>query len=156
MNGGFPRPTRIRIFRRPNVQASGKLRPRVLPDLRVGYPVLPASSRCPMTVLLCHCTCPDAATAESIATALVEERLAACASVQPGVGSVYRWQGRVETAEEVLLAMKTTRDRFDALARRIHALHPYEVPELLAFEATAGSPAYLDWVVAETRAETAS
>lgn len=144
------------MFRRANVQASGKLRPRALRDVRVGYPVRPASTRLPMTVLLCHCTCPDAATAESIATVLVEERLAACASVQPGVGSVYRWQGRVETAEEVLLAVKTTRDRFEALAQRIQALHPYEVPEILAFEAAAGSPAYLDWVVAETRAETVS
>lgn len=144
------------MLRRANVQASGKLRPRALRDVRVGYPVRPASTRLPMTVLLCHCTCPDAATAESIATVLVEERLAACASVQPGVGSVYRWQGRVETAEEVLLAVKTTRDRFEALAQRIQALHPYEVPEILAFEAAAGSPAYLDWVVAETRAETVS
>lgn len=144
------------MFRRANVQASGKLRPRALRDVRVGYPVRPASTRLPMTVLLCHCTCPDAATAESIATVLVEERLAACASVQPGVGSVYRWQGRVETAEEVLLAVKTTRDRFEALAERIQALHPYEVPEILAFEAAAGSPAYLDWVVTETRAETVS
>lgn len=106
-----------------------------------------------MTVLLCHCTCPDTATADAIATALVDARLAACASVQPGITSVYRWQGRVEKAQEVLLAVKTTRDRFPAVAARIQALHPYELPEILAFEAAAGTPGYLDWVVAETRPE---
>lgn len=106
-----------------------------------------------MTVLLCHCTCPDAATARAIATALVDARLAACASVQPGITSVYRWQGRVETAQEVLLVVKTTRDRFAAMAERIQALHPYELPEILAFDVATGAPGYLDWVVAETRPE---
>ena len=106
-----------------------------------------------MTVLACHCTCPDPATASAIARTLVEERLAACASVQPGVASVYRWQGRVEQAQEALLVAKTTRDRLEALVARIQALHPYDLPEVLAFEAVGGSPAYLDWVAAETGPE---
>ena len=109
-----------------------------------------------MTFLLCHCTCPDAGSAAAIAAALVEERLAACASVQPGVVSVYRWQGRVERAEEVLLMAKTTRDRLEALTARIQALHPYELPEIVAFEAVGGSAAWLGWVEAETRPEPAA
>jgi len=105
-----------------------------------------------MTVLICHCTCPDEATAATIASALVEERLAACASVQPGVASVYRWQGRVEQAREALLLAKTTPARLDALVARIQALHPYELPEILAVEAVGGSAAYLGWIADETSA----
>lgn len=102
-----------------------------------------------MTVLLCHCTCPDEATADRLATALVEERLAACVSIQPGVASIYRWQGRVERASEVLLAIKTTRGRLPAVVERIRALHPYELPEVLAFEAAGGLEPWLRWVEAE-------
>lgn len=105
-----------------------------------------------MTVLICHCTCPDEATASAIATTLVEERLAACASVQAGVASVYRWQGRIEQARETLLLAKTTRARLDALVARIQTLHPYDLPEILAMEAVGGSAAYLDWVADETAA----
>lgn len=104
-----------------------------------------------MTALLCLCTCPDAGTAERIATALVGERLAACVNVLPGMTSVYRWQGKVEQAGEWLLLAKTTRDRLDALSARVVALHPYELPEVLAVEATGGLPAYLDWIAANTR-----
>ena len=104
-----------------------------------------------MAVLACYCTCPDLAGAERLAEALVGERLAACVNVLPGVRSVYRWQGTVERADEVLLLIKTTRERLDALAARVRALHPYELPELLAVEAAGGLPDYLDWVAAETR-----
>lgn len=106
-----------------------------------------------MTVIACHCSCPDRETAATIASALVEARLAACASVQEDVESVYRWQGRVERARETLLVAKTTRDRLPALVARIQALHPYELPEIIAFEAAGGSAAYLAWVEAETRPE---
>lgn len=102
-------------------------------------------------VLACLCTCPDAASARRIATALVEQRLAACVNLLPGVHSVYRWHDAVEHADEVLLLVKTTRARLDALAARVRALHPYELPELIAVEATGGLPGYLDWVAAETR-----
>ncbi|BBD81161.1 divalent-cation tolerance protein CutA [Aerosticca soli] len=98
------------------------------------------------TVLLCHCTCPDPASATRLATALVEEGLAACVSRLPGVLSTYRWQGRVESAEEVLLLIKTTTDRFAALRERVLALHPYELPELIALPVDRGHPAYLEWV----------
>ncbi|MGN6513640.1 MAG: divalent-cation tolerance protein CutA [Lysobacteraceae bacterium] len=105
-----------------------------------------------VAVLVCFCTCPDPASAERLAEALVGERLAACASLVPGVRSVYRWQGAVERADEVLLLVKTTRERLDALAARVRALHPHELPELVAVEAAGGLPAYLDWVAAESRA----
>lgn len=105
----------------------------------------------PVNALICFCTCPDPDTAERIATALVDERLAACVNLLPGLQSVYRWQGQVERADEVLLLVKTTADRFDALCARIKALHPAELPEVLAVEAAVGLPAYLDWVAAQTR-----
>ena len=87
--------------------------------------------------------------ADRLADALVGERLAACVTLLPGAQSVYRWEGRVERAEEVQLLVKTTRARFPALRERLVELHPYDVPELLALEAVDGLPAYLDWVTRE-------
>lgn len=104
-----------------------------------------------MPVAIAFCTCPDADSAARISTALVEERLAACVNRLPGVASTYRWQGRIEQADEVLLLIKTTSERLPALRQRLPQLHPYELPELVVVEATGGLPAYLDWVVAETR-----
>lgn len=97
-------------------------------------------------VLACLCTCPDAASARRIATALVEQRLAACVNLLPGVHSVYRWHDAVEHADEVLLLVKTTRAALPALQARLRALHPYELPELLAVECAGGLPAYLGWI----------
>lgn len=102
-----------------------------------------------MNALLCITTCPDLDTAQRIADALVEERLAACVNLLPGMQSTYRWQGKVEHAAEVLLLAKTTRVRMPALQERIVALHPYELPEVLAVEA-GGLPAYLQWIARET------
>jgi len=104
-----------------------------------------------MTVLLCLCACPDADVADRLARTLVDERLAACVNVLPGMRSVYRWQGDIEQANEVLLLAKTTADRYPALQARIVALHPHELPEVLAVEPASGLPAYLAWVAAETR-----
>ena len=104
-----------------------------------------------MPVLLCLCTCPDPACADAIAAALVDERLAACVNQLPGLQSVYRWEGKVERAEEVLLLIKTTGDRLPALTARVQALHPYELPELIAVEATGGLAPYLAWVAEQTR-----
>ena len=106
-----------------------------------------------MPVFLILSTCPDAGTAQRLARALMEERLAACVSLLPGVVSTYRWQEKVERADEVQLLAKTTADRRDALMARLAELHPYELPEILAVETAAGLPAYLDWVAAETRAD---
>jgi periplasmic divalent cation tolerance protein len=96
-------------------------------------------------------TAPDAAVAARIARALVDERLAACANLIPGVRSIYRFRGAVEDESEVLLVIKTRADRVDALAERLRALHPYEVPELLVLPTAGGLAPYLDWVRAETQ-----
>lgn len=101
--------------------------------------------------LICFCTCPESGTAERIATALVEERLAACVNILPGLRSVYRWQDRVEAADEVLLLVKTSTEAWPALQDRLRELHPYELPELLAVESASGLPEYLLWVANETR-----
>ena len=78
------------------------------------------------------------------------ERLAACVQVLPGMTSVYRWQGKLERADEVLLLAKTTRDRLDALTARIVELHPYELPEVVAVDVFGGLPGYLAWIADET------
>lgn len=102
-------------------------------------------------VLLCFATCPDTTCAERIATALVEEQLAACINIVPGLHSVYRWQGAVEHAGELLLLIKTTREHYPALQARLLQLHPHELPELIAVEPAEGLPAYLRWVADMTR-----
>jgi periplasmic divalent cation tolerance protein len=96
-------------------------------------------------------TAPSAEKAAELARALVEERLAACGNVVPGLRSIYRWEGKVHDDAEALLVLKTTRARFEALRDRVLALHPYEVPEVLALPVEAGSAAYLAWIGAETR-----
>jgi periplasmic divalent cation tolerance protein len=93
---------------------------------------------------------PDTATAEALASALVEARLAACASLTPGVQSVYRWQGKIERANEVTLTIKTTQRHYAALESAIRAAHPYELPEIIALPVVAGFPSYLQWIIAET------
>jgi periplasmic divalent cation tolerance protein len=97
------------------------------------------------TPLVVLCTCPNEDTAKTIAEALVTEHLAACVNRMPGVRSTYRWQGRVEDEPEVLLLIKTVGRRFDALELRLKALHPYEVPEIIALPVVAGSAQYLSW-----------
>ena len=109
-----------------------------------------------MPALLVYCTCPDAATADGLATALVEARLAACVSLLPGTRSTYRWQGAVERAEEVVLTIKTTSERFAEVRDAILARHPYELPEVIAVEAVAGLDRYLDWIGESTRPAAAS
>ncbi len=106
-----------------------------------------------MSVVIVHCSCPDAQTASRIARVLVEERLAACVQAIPGVASTYRWEGTVRTDAEVLLLIKTTRARLDALKARLPALHPYAAPELIAVDVVGGLDAYLDWIETETAPE---
>lgn len=106
-----------------------------------------------MPAIVVHCSCPDEGVAARIAEALVQARLAACVQQLPGVRSTYAWNGRIEHATEVLLLVKTMDDRLDAVVETVRALHPYELPELLAVEARGGLPAYLDWVAAQSRAD---
>jgi periplasmic divalent cation tolerance protein len=97
-------------------------------------------------LLLCYCACPDQDSANRIAQALVTERLAACVSRLDGMASVYRWEGAVVSASEALLLIKTSAARFEAMKARVLALHPYEVPELLAVPVSASHAAYAAWV----------
>lgn len=96
-------------------------------------------------------TAPDADVAAQLARAVVGERLAACVNVVPGIRSIYRWEGEVQDDAEVLLLVKTTEERMQTLCERVSALHPYDVPEVLALPAAGGSGAYLDWVAQESR-----
>jgi periplasmic divalent cation tolerance protein len=96
-------------------------------------------------------TCPDVGVAERLGRTLVEESLAACVNVVPGLRSIYRWDGAVQSDEEVLMIVKTTGGRLEAARERLVALHPYEVPEAVALPIADGHHAYLDWVAAATR-----
>jgi periplasmic divalent cation tolerance protein len=95
-------------------------------------------------------TAPNSEVAAALARSLVEERLAACVNLLPGVRSVYRWEGAIQEDEEVLLIIKTQAARSDALAGRIKELHPYDVPEVVVLPAVGGSLPYLEWVETET------
>lgn len=105
-----------------------------------------------MSPLLVLSSCPDRASAEQIADALLARRVAACVNLLPGIESRYHWKGRIESSVEVILLIKTARDRLDALTAAIRSLHPYELPEVIAVEPASGLDAYLRWIVQETRA----
>lgn len=94
---------------------------------------------------------PSTEVAEALADLLLEERLAACVSVLPGVRSHYRWQGKLERTEEVLLMIKTRNERLPGLMERVQQAHPYDVPEIVAVPAEAASSRYVEWVESETR-----
>lgn len=126
-------------------RARARRLPYAVPAAKPSEPVLSAAP-----ALLCLSTCPDRAVADRIARALVDERLAACVNLLPGIASVYRWEGAVETGEEVLMLIKTAPERLQALTARIQALHPYDVPEVVAVEISGGLPAYLEWIASET------
>ena len=91
-------------------------------------------------------TAPDRTCAEKIVDQLVQEQLIACGNISVGVSSVYRWQGVVERADEVLVILKTTESQARKVIARVGELHPYEVPEVLFLPAIVGSEAYLQWV----------
>ena len=101
-------------------------------------------------LVLALSTAPDAEQAARIGRALVEERLIACANLVPGLTSIYRWQGQVQTEGEVLLVMKTRRALVDRLKARLPQLHPYQVPELIVTALDDGLEAYCRWVRDET------
>ena len=95
-------------------------------------------------------TTPSRELADTMASALIEQRLAACVQVVGPIASSYRWLGAVERADEWLCLIKTSLDRFDAVAAVIRALHTYEAPEIIATPIVAGDPAYLRWIAEET------
>lgn len=92
------------------------------------------------------CTCPDAETADKLARVLINQKLAACVNILPGVRSVYEWQGEVETAQEHLLLIKSHQDRYAAIEAALQSLHPYQLPEIIAVAIERGSLDYLKWI----------
>jgi periplasmic divalent cation tolerance protein len=96
------------------------------------------------------CTIDSEERARDLASALVEERLAACVQISGPIQSVYRWEGSVDSAPEWLLLMKTTATRFPALRDAIRARHPYDVPEIVAVRIEDGLPEYLSWIASST------
>ncbi len=96
-------------------------------------------------------TAPDRAVAERIARGLVERRLAACVSFLPSMRSVYRWNGAVEEADELLVIVKTTAGRLAELERTLAEIHPYDVPECVALAPDRVEAKYLAWLAGETR-----
>lgn len=103
-------------------------------------------------VLLVMTNLPDVESAQALAHALVQNRMAACANLLPAVQSIYRWQGKVEQAYEVTLTIKTTQARYHQVEQAILAAHPYDLPEVIALPLT-GNAAYLHWVSQETAQE---
>ena len=103
-----------------------------------------------MEPLLVLTNVPDQATAEKLARMLIESHAAACVNVLPAGRSIYRWQGRVEQADEIPLMIKSTAASYAAVEKIVRAHHPYDVPELIAIPITHGLPAYLDWLAQET------
>ena len=97
-------------------------------------------------------TFPDAEKAAEVARVLVEEHLAACVNLVGPIRSIYHWQDAVHDDAETLAIIKTTADRYPALATRITQLHPYELPEIIALPLTEGHPPYLAWLAAQTKA----
>lgn len=102
-------------------------------------------------VVMAYVTCSDDETAENIATALIDHREAACVNIVPNLRSVYRWEGKVQVDTELLLLIKTTASAFEHVRARVVALHPDELPEVVAVPITQGLPDYLDWVRAEVQ-----
>lgn len=102
-----------------------------------------------MKVVLC--TFPDLEKARQIGTLIVEKQLAACVNLLPGVESIYRWQGNIESAGEILAIFKTTAAGYSALRDELISLHPYDVPEVVALEVDQVAEAYGKWIASEVR-----
>lgn len=104
----------------------------------------------PNPLLLAFCTAPDLETADHLGSRLVEEGLAACVNLLPGIRSLYRWEGELRRDAEVLLLIKTREVLFPTLASRLRELHPYDLPEIIACPISQGLPDYFEWVIACT------
>jgi len=104
-------------------------------------------------IVLALCTFPDAETARRIARKIVELRLAACGNVLPQIHSVYRWQGKIESADEALAIFKLPASGYAEFETKLRSLHPYDVPEIICCRIDRGLSEYLRWVVDSCRSE---
>lgn len=100
--------------------------------------------------VMVYATFPDEKEAKEIAKLMVESKLAACANVLPSVQSIYRWEGKVEEAEEVVVIFKTVKEFARLLAEEIVRLHSYDVPAVVGLPIIGGNPDYFDWMLAQT------
>ena len=105
----------------------------------------------PRAAILVLTNLPDRESADALARALIESRLAACVSIGALHDSLYHWRGEIEMAREVPMTIKTCADLYPAVDAAIRARHPYELPEIVAVSTTHGFPQYLDWIAAETQ-----
>jgi len=99
-----------------------------------------------MESLLALSTFPNQEIARSTVRALVEKRLIACGNILPGIESIYRWKGKIESGSETLVLFKLSTSNYEAFERELRSLHPYDVPELIAFPIERGSSTYLQWI----------
>lgn len=104
-----------------------------------------------MSAIFIYVTVPTEEAATMMARAVVEDRLAACANILPGMRSIYHWQGDIQQAREVVLIFKTRSSLFQAVETRVKELHPYTTPCIVALPVEQGHPGYLDWILAETK-----
>ena len=98
-------------------------------------------------ILLALSTFPNAEIARRISNQLVSERFAACANILPSIESIYRWKGKIESANETLVFFKVSDDRQSAFQDKLRSVHPYDVPEIIFVPVASGLPDYLRWVV---------
>ena len=103
------------------------------------------------SAIIIFITASSAEEAGNIATALVEEKLVACVNIIPRIKSIYWWEGKVCQDDEVMLVSKTKRSLFTTIMDRVKSLHSYEVPEIISFPISEGSPAYLSWLEKVTK-----
>ena len=103
-----------------------------------------------MPAIFIYVTVPSEAEAQKIAEAVMEARLAACANIIPGMKSLYRWQGKIEQRNEVVLILKTQEKLYPALETRVKALHSDETPCIVALSLTAGNADFMQWILTET------
>lgn len=108
------------------------------------------------SAILVYMTAGSADEAERIGRDLVEVRLAACVNILPGMRSIYRWEGAVETGAEAVLIAKTCADRFDALRERVRAIHSYRTPCIVELPVGRGDAPYLDWIMRESAEDAAA
>lgn len=96
--------------------------------------------------IMVYTTFPDFTSAKRVGGELVEKQWAACVNILGGMTSVYRWEGKLETSEEVVMIIKTTAARADGVVAEVEKLHPYDTPAVLSWQATGGSRAFIDWI----------
>jgi periplasmic divalent cation tolerance protein len=104
------------------------------------------------SICFIYVTCPNAETAERLAQHAVQEKLAACANILPQMLSIYHWQGRIESAQETVLILKSEKRLYKKVERRLLELHPYDCPCIVHWPIEQGSAAYLDWIKNELKA----